>query len=101
MMVGRDISFSVDKKPAKVGDVVFSVKNLTVMSRISKREAVKNVSFDVRAGEICCIAGIDGNGQTELIYALTGLEKASGGKIELCGNDFMNAKVRQRHKGYS
>ena len=96
MMVGRDISFSVDKKPAEVGDVVFSVKNLTVMSRISKREAVKNVSFDVRAGEICCIAGIDGNGQTELIYALTGLEKASGGKIELCGNDFMNAKVRQR-----
>ena len=99
MMVGRDISFSVDKKPAEVGDVVFSVKNLTVMSRISKREAVKNVSFDVRAGEICCIAGIDGNGQTELIYALTGLEKAAGGKIELCGNDFMNAKVRQRHKG--
>ena len=99
MMVGRDISFSVDKKPAKVGDVVFSVKNLTVMSRISKREAVKNVSFDVRAGEICCIAGIDGNGQTELIYALTGLEKAAGGKIELCGNDFMNTKVRQRHKG--
>lgn len=99
MMVGRDISFSVDKKPAEVGDVVLSVKNLTVMSRISKREAVKNVSFDVRAGEICCIAGIDGNGQTELIYALTGLEKASGGKIELCGNDFMNAKVRQRHKG--
>ena len=94
MMVGRDISFSVDKKPAEVGDVVFSVKNLTVMSRISKREAVKNVSFDVRAGEICCIAGIDGNGQTELIYALTGLEKAAGGKIELCGNDFMNAKVR-------
>ena len=99
MMVGRDISFSVDKKPAEVGDVVLSVKNLTVMSRISKREAVKNVSFDVRAGEICCIAGIDGNGQTELIYALTGLEKASGGNIELCGNDFMNAKVRQRHKG--
>lgn len=99
MMVGRDISFSVDKKPAEVGDVVLSVKNLTVMSRISKREAVKNVSFDVRAGEICCIAGIDGNGQTELIYALTGLEKAAGGKIELCGNDFMNAKVRQRHKG--
>ena len=99
MMVGRDISFSVDKKPAEVGDVVLSVKNLTVMSRISKREAVKNVSFDVRAGEICCIAGIDGNGQTELIYALTGLEKASGGMIELCGNDFMNAKVRQRHKG--
>ena len=99
MMVGRDISFSVDKKPAEVGDVVLSVKNLTVMSRISKREAVKNVSFDVRAGEICCIAGIDGNGQTELIYALTGLEKAAGGKIELCGNDFMNTKVRQRHKG--
>lgn len=99
MMVGRDISFTVDKKPSEVGDVVLSVKDLTVMSRINGREAVKNVSFDVRRGEICCIAGIDGNGQTELIYALTGLEKPSGGKIELCGNDFTNSKVRQRHKG--
>ena len=99
MMVGRDISFTVDKKPSEVGDVVLSVKNLTVMSRINGREAVKNVSFDVRRGEICCIAGIDGNGQTELVYALTGLEKPSGGKIELCGNDFTNSKIRQRHKG--
>ncbi len=99
MMVGRDISFTVDKKPSEVGDVVLSVKDLTVMSRINGREAVKNVSFEVRRGEICCIAGIDGNGQTELIYALTGLEKPSGGKIELCGNDFTNSKIRQRHKG--
>ena len=56
--------------------------------------AVKNVSFDVRAGEIVCIAGIDGNGQTELIYGLTGLEKATAGKITLLGKDISNASIR-------
>ncbi|MGN1409590.1 MAG: ABC transporter ATP-binding protein [Eubacteriales bacterium] len=99
MMVGRDISFSVDKDEAKVGESVLEVKNLSVMSKIHKREAVRNVSFDVRAGEICCIAGIDGNGQTELVYALTGLEKPSSGSIDLCGADISNPSVRKKHKG--
>ncbi len=98
MMVGRDVSFSVDKKDAEPGDVVLSVRNLTVPSRTHKKDAVKNVSFDVRAGEIVCIAGIDGNGQTELISAITGLEKASAGTITLCGRDITKANIRTRSK---
>lgn len=96
MMVGRDISFSVKKKEMKPGKVVLSVRNLTVPSKIHKKNAVKNVSFDVRAGEIVCLAGIDGNGQTEFVYALTGLEKASSGTITLCGKDITKASIRQR-----
>lgn len=98
MMVGRDVNFSVDKEEAKPGDVVLSVRNLTVPSRTHKKNAVNNVSFDVRAGEIVCIAGIDGNGQTELVSAITGLEKASGGTITLCGKDITKANIRTRSK---
>ena len=65
MMVGRDVELTVHKNDMKTGDVVLSVENLTVASRIHKKDAVKDVSFDVRSGEIVCIAGIDGNGQTE------------------------------------
>lgn len=97
MMVGRDISFSVDKKEPKVGDVVLSVRNLTVSSKTHKtKDAIKNVSFNVRAGEIVCLAGIDGNGQTEFVNALTGLEKVSSGSITLCGKDITKASIRQR-----
>lgn len=96
MMVGRDVSFKVDKKDAEPGDVVLSVRNLSVPSKIHKKDAVRNVSFDVRRGEIVCIAGIDGNGQTELVSAITGLEKASGGSIYLNGNDITKASIRKR-----
>lgn len=96
MMVGRDISFSVDKKKIETGEVVLSVRNLTVASKTHKNNAVKNVSFDVRAGEIVCLAGIDGNGQTELVHALTGLERASSGSITLCGKDITRASIRKR-----
>lgn len=96
MMVGRDISFNVDKKEMEPGEVILSVKNLTVASKNHKNNAVKNVSFDVRAGEIVCIAGIDGNGQTEFVHALTGLEKVSSGSITLCGHDVTIASIRQR-----
>ncbi len=97
MMVGRDINFSVAKKETKVGDVVLSVKNLTVASKIHKNSnAVKNVSFDVRAGEIVCLAGIDGNGQTEFVNALTGLDRPSSGNITLCGKDITKESIRQR-----
>ena len=74
------------------------VEGLTVPSRIHKNDAVKNVSFDVRKGEIVCIAGIDGNGQTELVYGLTGLEKASAGRITLCGTDISGASIRKRSR---
>ncbi|MDH8677214.1 ABC transporter ATP-binding protein [Fusibacter bizertensis] len=96
MMVGRDISFSVDKKPMKEGEVVLSVRNVTVPSKLHKNNAVKNVSFDVKAGEIVCLAGIDGNGQTEFVSALTGLEKMSEGSIVLCGKDITKSSIRER-----
>ena len=96
MMVGRPVQLEVVKTPAQPKDVVLHVENMCVASKLHKRNAVNNVSFDVRAGEIVCIAGIDGNGQTEFVFGLTGLEPLSGGKIELCGEDISKASVRQR-----
>ena len=96
MMVGRDVNFSVEKNEAEPGDVVLKVENLSVASKLGKGKAVDNVSFEVRAGEIIGIAGIDGNGQSELVYALTGLERASEGKITLSGRDITSASIRKR-----
>ena len=97
MMVGRPVQLVVQKEEAKPTDVVLDVENLTVPSKLSKKNAVSNVSFQVRAGEIVCIAGIDGNGQTELVYGLTGLEKASKGTVRLCGKDISKASIRKRN----
>ena len=96
MMVGRDVNFVVDKAEQKIGDVVLKVENVSVPAKIGKEDVVKNVSFEVRAGEIVCIAGIDGNGQTEFVSALTGLDKISNGKITLCGKDITKAPIRTR-----
>src|SRR5699024_4751909 len=85
MMVGRDISFNVVKDKMKVGETILSVENLFVESKTTKKDVVKDVSFKVRAGEIVCLAGIDGNGQTEFVNALTGLDKPSQGQISLLG----------------
>ena len=96
MMVGRPVQLEIKKDEAKPEDVILKVEGLTVPSKIHKNDAVKGISFDVRKGEIVCIAGIDGNGQTELIYGLTGLEKASAGKVTLCGHDISHASIRKR-----
>ena len=96
MMVGRNISFKVEKTPAKPGNVVLDVKNMTVAGENSKKDAVKNVSFKVREGEIVCIAGIDGNGQSELVYGLSGLSDLKSGSIHMNGQDLTKASVRQR-----
>ena len=96
MMVGRPVQLEVVKAPAQPKEVVLHVENMCVASKLHKRNAVNNVSFDVRTGEIVCIAGIDGNGQTEFVFGLTGLEPLSGGKIELCGEDISKSSVRQR-----
>ena len=96
MMVGRPVQLEVKKDEAKVGETVLSVENLTIPSKLHKNDAVKNVSFDVKKGEIVCIAGIDGNGQSELVYGLTGLEKASSGKIVLCGQDITSASIKKK-----
>ena len=96
MMVGRDVEFTVHKEPAQPGDVVLDVEHLTVASKLHKNNAVRDVSFRVRAGEIVCIAGIDGNGQTELVYGITGLEKPVGGTVKLKGRDITRTPIRQR-----
>ena len=98
MMVGHDVQLKVDKKPAKPGAAVLEVRDLVVPSRQHRNNAVRGVSFDARAGEILCIAGIDGNGQTELIYGIAGLEKVTGGTIRLQGKDITNARIRERSK---
>ena len=98
MMVGRPVSFAVEKQQAAPGQVVLDVKGVTVPSRLHKNNAVKNVSLQVRQGEIVCLAGIEGNGQTEFVSALTGLEKFSAGHISLCGHEITTAPIRERSK---
>ena len=96
MMVGRPVQLEVVKEKARPGETVLKVEHLTVPSHTQKRDAVHDVSFEARAGEILCIAGIDGNGQSELIYGLTGLEKCSGGTVTLCGHDISHASIHHR-----
>ena len=98
MMVGRDVQLEVEKAPAKPGEVILDVQHVTVPSSTHKKNAVKDVTFQVRAGEIVCLAGIEGNGQTEFVYGLTGLEKISGGRISFCGKDITHASIRERSK---
>ena len=96
MMVGRPVQLEVTKDEAKPAGEVLKVDHLCVHSHVQKRNAVNDVSFTVRAGEIVCIAGIDGNGQTELVYGLTGLDKPSSGTITLCGKDISHTSIRHR-----
>ena len=96
MMVGRNVNFHVEKKPAHPGDAILEVRHMTVASKTHNNNAVKDVSFTVRRGEIVCIAGIDGNGQSELVYGLTGLEPLTSGEIILDGKDITKASIRKR-----
>ena len=96
MMVGRPVQLVVQKGPANPGEAVLAVEGLHVHSKLYKRDAVKGVSFAARAGEILCIAGIDGNGQTELVHAVTGLDRANAGRLTLCGHDITTAPIRKR-----
>jgi simple sugar transport system ATP-binding protein len=96
MMVGRPVQLTVDKNSAKVGEVVLKVTDLTVLDA-DGRTHVENVSFEVHAGEIVGIAGVQGNGQTELVEALTGLRKATSGVIALDGKDLTHSNPRERH----
>ena len=97
-MVGHDVRFAVEKKPQVPGEAVLDVQHLVVPSRVHKKDAVRDVSFSVRKGEIVCVAGIEGNGQTELIFGLTGLEKPASGRVTLMGQDITNARIRDRSK---
>lgn len=98
MMVGRDVDFSVKKDSAKVGETTLKVENLTLVSRLHKKNVVNNVSFEVKAGEIVCIAGIDGNGQTELVYGITGLEKPKSGTVKMMGRDITHYSIKHRNQ---
>ncbi len=96
MMVGRDVNFVVEKKPCEPGEVVLDVQGMTVASKHHKKNAINNVSLQVRRGEIVCIAGIDGNGQTEFVYGLSGLEPLKSGTIKMNGEDITHMSIRNR-----
>ena len=99
LMVGREVVFTVQKPPAKSSDVVLRVENLWVKD-YRKLDMVKGISFEIRKGEIYGIAGVAGNGQSELVEALTGLRKPEKGKVILGGEDVTGRSVRElREKG--
>ncbi|MDX6400148.1 MAG: ral nucleoside transport system ATP-binding protein [Gaiellaceae bacterium] len=93
-MVGREVLLRVDKKPAQPGDPLLRVEDLVVRDDRGL-EAVRGVTFDVRSGEIVGIAGVDGNGQSELIDALTGLRNVADGRITIGAEDLTHASARQ------
>lgn len=97
MMVGRKVQFVVEKKPANPGEFALVVQNVNVHSKQRDKPLLNNISFSVRKGEIVCVAGIDGNGQRELVYALTGLMVPDSGKVILGEQDITAASVRTRN----
>jgi len=94
MMVGREVNLVVKKKETTPGDVVCSISNLVVADKF-QNVVVDDVSLEIRAGEILGVAGVQGNGQTELVEAVTGLAKIADGKITLLGQDVSKATPRQ------
>jgi len=94
LMVGRDVTFTVDKHKQEPGEVVLSVEDLQMKGEQGKL-AVDGMTFHVRAGEVLGIAGVDGNGQSELIYGITGMRHISGGSVKLNGQDLTNHSPRQ------
>ncbi|MFA6624162.1 MAG: ABC transporter ATP-binding protein [Bacilli bacterium] len=98
MMVGHEVSFTVEKNEAKPGNAVLEVSDVSVKDPLTRKETVKDVSFKVFSGEILCIAGIEGNGQTQLINALTGIDRIQKGKMILNGNDVTRKNIYTRIK---
>ena len=99
MMVGHKVNLTVEKEEAKPTDVVLEVKNLVVKDKKQghTKDIIKNVNFQVRKGEIVCIAGIDGNGQTELVEAVTGMVKPDEGSVSIKGEDVTKKSIRYRN----
>lgn len=98
MMVGREVILRVDKEPAKPKGVQIKIDDLLVINPAKQKPVVNHVSFEVRAGEIVGIAGIEGNGQTELVECIAGLRKADGGTIYLEGRDVTRESARERRE---
>ncbi|MGN1163496.1 MAG: ABC transporter ATP-binding protein, partial [Candidatus Ornithospirochaeta sp.] len=95
MMVGRPVKFDIDKSPCKRGKVLLEIKGITVNDSLGVAK-VKDLSLSVSEGEIVGIAGVDGNGQTELLYALSGLSKVESGQIILDGEDITDLTIKER-----
>lgn len=95
MMVGRKVLFNVEKKKIKLGDTVLKVENLNMHNKTGK-QVLKDVSFEVKAGEILCVAGIEGNGQTQLIEAITGLNPHYKGKLTMRDKEITHESIRNR-----
>ncbi|MBI3760489.1 MAG: ABC transporter ATP-binding protein [Chloroflexi bacterium] len=94
MMVGREVVFRVEKKPARPGEVVLDVNQLSVAGERGLM-AVRGLSLEVRAGEILGLAGVDGNGQTELVESIIGLRRPVAGRVSIAGRDMTGATPRQ------
>lgn len=99
MMVGRKVNLTIDKKELNPGNIVLDVEGITVKAKKEghTKNIVNNVTFHVRKGEIVCIAGIDGNGQSELIQAITGISGMDEGKILLNGEDITKKSIRYKN----
>ena len=93
LMVGRDVDLSVDKNPATTGDVVLDIQDLVVVDE-RQQKVIDGVSLEVKAGEVLCIAGVEGNGQTALAETILGLRHVSSGTITLAGRDITHDSVR-------
>lgn len=96
MMVGRKVSFTLEKQPAKVGETVLAVNDLSLYNEILNKEELKDVSLTVKSGEIVVVAGIEGNGQSQLAEAITGLRKVKAGEIILNGVNITHSSIRTR-----
>lgn len=99
LMVGRKVNLDFDMGKPNLQETVLKVRNLSLSGSLYGHKRLNNVSFDVRKGEILTIAGIDGNGQSELVYALTGINPNYDGTIFLNKNDITNASIRDRNEG--
>lgn len=97
MMVGREVSFTVDKEPRETGDTVLSIKGLNVLNN-RKTLGLKAFCLDVKRGEIMGVAGVEGNGQTELVEAITGLRKSESGTISILGRNIAKLTIRKRNE---
>jgi general nucleoside transport system ATP-binding protein len=95
MMVGRHVNFKVDKKESTPGEVVLKIDSLSAKNN-RKVMGLKDFSLEVRKGEIVGVAGVEGNGQTELVEVITGLRKAESGKVSIYGEDITNDPIRKR-----
>lgn len=96
MMVGHHVNFKTEKKAPKLGKAILKVENISLNSQNSERKILKDINFTIKAGEILCIAGIEGNGQSELVKAITGLVCHSSGSIHINDQDITQYSIRNR-----